>query len=111
LGAGNYTFTINSADELLHFWWGDTAYSGWTRANAKTYVNSGGSFSASLPGDRYIPLRIMWANAQGDFATSWTLTAPNGTVLVNANNQASSRLITTDCMGAAPAYANFGSET
>jgi hypothetical protein len=65
-----------------------------------------------LVAGQYYALRIMYANAQGDADFGYSITAPDGTVIVDASTGASIDIVQFSCDGTtAPPYAPFGSET
>lgn len=118
---GTFTFTISSADDLALVWAGANAYSGWTRANALldvTYTKlgnlPGGTISgtyAAIAGE-YIPMRIVFAQGGGPFGFVATVTAPDGTVILDGGSSTNRFLVQYSCDGAmaAPPYAPFGQE-
>jgi hypothetical protein len=118
--SGTYTFSATGADEIIIFWIGPDAYSGWTRDNADGVdaINDCGrtvpfSFSIDLVGGVYYPIRVVYADAQG-FVTSGTvaLTAPDGTILLGGGTGPSPWIVQFSCDGtSAPSYPPFGQET
>jgi len=117
--AGEYTFTIPSSDDITLLWVGPTAYSGWSRANAKIiqpFVSSGAtpiSYKETFTAGQYIPIRIMWAIGGGPRQFSLELKAPDGTVIIGGKDAKGSLfLVQYSCdRTSAPRYPPFGSET
>lgn len=119
---GDFDFSISSADDIVLVWAGDAAYSGWTRSNALidvTYTELGagtggggkitGSYAASK--GQYIPLRVLFAQGDGPYGFNIQVTAPDGTVVLDANSATSEFLVQYSCDGtSAPAYPAFGQE-
>lgn len=115
---GTYTFTSRTADDISLYWLGDTAYNGWTRANA-ALADVGGSptsgqlitFTAELQEGHYYALRLVYANAQGLATENTEITAPDGTVILGSSSVANPYVIQYSCDGiSAPKYPPFGQE-
>lgn len=84
--SGTYTFTSHNSDEIVLYWIGSKAYSGWTRANADLddaiYSPRRGqliTFTTELQEGHYYALRIVFANAQIHAIENISVTAPDGT--------------------------------
>jgi hypothetical protein len=97
-------------------WIGDTAYRGWTRGNANVlnYYGSGATqtYQMDLVEGEHYALRIMFGQAQGGAVFAASITAPDGTVILDSNSSASPYLVQYSCdRTSAPTYAAFGSET
>jgi len=111
--AGEYSFSLPPGDDIALFWVGSQAYSGYTRANAKTIQ------SYSLPNDavykqtfqqgEYVPIRIIYANAAGAASFRAEIKAPDGTAIIASGApylaQYSCDYVT------APKFPPYGSET
>jgi hypothetical protein len=114
--SGTYTFTLSQPDDIALLWLGSNAYSGWTRDNADATAVIFGSPSASatvnlVQGD-YLPFRIVFGQAQGAISFYLSLTAPDGTVILDSNTPDSRFLVRYSCDStSAPAFPAFGSET
>ncbi|KAI0133894.1 GLEYA domain-containing protein [Xylariales sp. AK1849] len=120
---GTFTFSITAADDIVLVWAGQAAYSGWTRSNALldvTYpevgdgTGAGGTITGtySAIAGQYIPLRILFSQGDGPFGFGVQVTAPDGTVVLDASSGSSDLLVQQSCDGTtAPAYAAYGSET
>ncbi|KAF2149139.1 hypothetical protein K461DRAFT_247449 [Myriangium duriaei CBS 260.36] len=112
---GNYTFTVPAGDDLTLIWVGSAAYSGWKRNNANI-VNMGQnhaakSFSFIATAGTYTPIRIMFADSMEKIQFTPSLTAPDGSVLLDSQSDFSSYIIQQSCDGlTAPAFAAWGSE-
>jgi hypothetical protein len=65
--AGVYTFQSTAVDDILFFWGGPDAYSGWNKSNTEAYDVGGyvgaPTFSVTLSAGIYYPIRIVYANA------------------------------------------------
>ncbi|CAD0093002.1 unnamed protein product [Aureobasidium mustum] len=114
--SGTYTFTLTQPDDIALLWLGSKAYSGWTRANADATAVIVGRPSASATVDlvqgQYLPFRVVFGQAQGAVSFYLTLTAPDGTVILNSDTPDSPFLVQFSCDGtSAPAFPAFGSET
>lgn len=113
---GTYTFSLSVPDDISMMWVGPTAYSGWTRANANVlnYYGSGATrtYQMDLLEGEYYALRIMFGQAQGGAIFAASITAPDGTVILDSDSSPSPYLIQYSCDGIlAPEYPAFGSET
>jgi hypothetical protein len=103
-------------------WAGDTAYSGWTRNNALldvTYpeLGAGGGGGGTITGSyaatkgQYVPLRVLFSQGDGPYGFGIQITAPDGTVVLDANSATSDFLVQYSCDGtSAPAYPPFRQE-
>ncbi|KAJ9418030.1 hypothetical protein QL093DRAFT_2041214 [Fusarium oxysporum] len=88
--AGTYKFDIPYANDALYLWVGDKAYGGWSSgdADAKALYNQpdhiAGSahFEVDLRAGEYIPIRFVYGQAQYGGGFTFTVTAPNGQVLI-----------------------------
>ena len=91
------------------------AYTGWDRSNAVQelgYGESPTSFQVVLTEGQYVPIRIVWANAQGGASFYYSIVAPDGTVLLDDGTGPSDAIVQYSCDGVtAPPYEPFGSET
>jgi hypothetical protein len=113
-----FTFNFDVPDDAVWMWLGPNAYSGWTRANADVFVGAAyygataQSFSTTLVEGEYVPLRILFAQAQGGMSFYFSITAPDGTVVLDSNTQDSPYLVQYSCDGVTgPAFPAFGAET
>lgn len=119
LQGGNYTFTSHHSDEIILYWIGPKAYSGWTRPNADLVdavfsPTSGAliSFTKELQQGQYYALRIVYANAQTGCAETVSVIAPDGTVILGASSVPNPYIIQYSCSATeAPPYPPFGQET
>lgn len=119
LQGGQYTFTSLHADEIVLYWIGPKAYSGWTRADADLedayYSSTSGqliSFTKELQEGQYYALRVVFANAQIGSNEAISVTAPDGTVILGPNSVPNPYIVQYSCNGAeAPPYPPFGQET
>nr|RBR00773.1 hypothetical protein FVER53263_11011 [Fusarium verticillioides] len=117
--AGTYKFDIPYANDAVYLWIGQNAYGGWSsdNANAKALYNQpdhiAGSahFEIDLPAGQYIPIRFVYGQAQYGGGFTFTVTAPNGQVLVGNDVTASPYIVRNSCDGIlAPAFFPFGQE-
>lgn len=87
---GTYTIAVQAVDDSVFIWWGPFAYSGWERENTNLFVSydtdaerqGTGSAEIQLVAGDYLPIRIMYAQAQGETVFYLTITAPDGTVIL-----------------------------
>lgn len=112
---GTYTFSTQSVDDLFLLWIGPNALSGWTRPNANLEGNLSNqqvTFTIDLVAGEYYPLRFMWVNGDGPGNFEFSITAPDGTIVLDADTVASPYIVQFSCDGTtAPAYPAWGSET
>ncbi|KAF7514591.1 hypothetical protein G7054_g15176 [Neopestalotiopsis clavispora] len=83
--AGVYTFYMPQVDDAGFVWHGDKAYSGWDRTNADiSFIVSlpvdqqKTSFSVRLAAGQYLPIRIVFAQAQGGVRLQLQVIGPDG---------------------------------
>ncbi|TPX17536.1 uncharacterized protein E0L32_003179 [Thyridium curvatum] len=83
--AGTYTFSFPYADDAIYFWIGAKAYSGWTKGNADanaeynplTSTPGSTTFSVALPGQVYIPVRLVYGEANYSGGFKFSITSPS----------------------------------
>lgn len=78
---GTYTFYNVVVGDAAWLWIGQTAYSGYTRANVALfdYAHSGAkSYTQTLTAGTYYPIRLLYANGQLNGNLQFNITAPNG---------------------------------
>ncbi|KAJ5807814.1 hypothetical protein N7474_009083 [Penicillium riverlandense] len=113
--SGDYTFTSPGVDDIIFFWSGPKAVSGWTESNADAtnyYCGPGASFNMPLLSGQYYPFRIVYANAETNSFENITITAPDGTVILGATSPASPYIVQYSCDGtSAPPFPAFGDES
>ncbi|ATZ51931.1 hypothetical protein BCIN_07g04770 [Botrytis cinerea B05.10] len=111
---GTYTFSTTSADDIFFLWVGANAYSGWTRANANliaTLTYPSQKFTINLVAGEYYPMRFLWANGDGPGLFAFSVTAPDGTTILDGNTVASPYVVQFSCDGtSAPEYPAWGAE-
>ncbi|THV68867.1 hypothetical protein D6D28_06332 [Aureobasidium pullulans] len=116
---GYYNFTIKDADDIAYVWMGDAAYSGWTGGP------SGGNYVAKarccwppentntttywMEAETYVPFRIVLGQQDGSTSLGLTITAPDGTVILQTGKE-SDYVVQYSCDGAAPPFPDWGSE-
>ncbi|QKD57945.2 GLEYA domain-containing protein [Fusarium oxysporum Fo47] len=112
---GTYSVVVPYSDEVTLVWFGNKALSTWTRANADLQQNyssgpsSSMTFKIQLTAGTYTPFRVFWANAQGDYSMIITVTAPDGTVIVDGSGSSSQYFVRFACDSSTPSYPAFGS--
>jgi hypothetical protein len=115
--SGIYTISVPVSDEITLVWIGNNAISGWTRENAnlaQDYVFQGSTpklYTVELTAGSYNPIRVFWANAQGEFAFEIGITAPNGDVIVNGFQANADYLVQFACDKSTPEFPPWGAET
>jgi len=116
--SGSYTFKTPASDDITILWFGATAYSGWTRANAdivQTYVRTQDNsitITKTLVAGTYYPFRIVYGNGIQVARFSFSVTAPDGSTVVNSDiSQANQYLVQYPCDGSSPQFAAFGAES
>lgn len=113
---GTYTFSFSGVDDIALLWLGNYAYSGWTRDNAHLSavygVDREATTTYTLEAEEYLAFRIVFGQAQGAAVFQFSVTAPDGTVILDSSTEDSPYLIQYSCDGTtAPAFPAFGSET
>ncbi|KAJ4027598.1 hypothetical protein NW761_014399 [Fusarium oxysporum] len=114
---GTYSVVVPYSDEVTLVWVGDKALSTWSRArssadlaqNYSSGPSSSMTFKIQLTAGTYTPFRVFWANAQGDYSMIVTVTAPDGTVIVDGSGSSSKYFIRFACDSSTPSYPAFGS--
>ncbi|THW63147.1 hypothetical protein D6D19_09700 [Aureobasidium pullulans] len=117
---GYYNFTIKDADDIAYVWMGDAAYSGWTGGP------SGGNYVAKarccwppentntttywMEAETYVPFRIVLGQQDGSTSLGLTITAPDGTVILQTGKE-SDYVVQYSCDGTAPPFPDWGYET
>jgi hypothetical protein len=114
--AGVYTFQSTAVDDILFFWGGPDAYSGWNKSNAEAFDVGGyvgaPTFSVALSAGIYYPIRIVYANAPTKSNENISITAPDGSVILGANSVPSTWVVQYSCDGiSGPPFEPFGMET
>ncbi|MCJ1404873.1 hypothetical protein MMC11_008099 [Xylographa trunciseda] len=115
--SGEHTFSFTSVDNIVMFWLGPKAYSGYTRANADIIqpwvagASSAVTFKTTFVQGQYYPIRIIFANGGGPGNFKMSVQAPDGTVVVDDATGASKILVQFSCDGvSAPPFPAFGAE-
>jgi hypothetical protein len=117
--AGTYKFNIPYTNDALYLWLGAKAYRGWSEGNADAkalynqpdHIAGSAHFEIDLPAGVYIPIRFVYGQAQYGGGFIFTVTAPNGQVLVGNDVESSPYIVRYSCDGVdAPAYLPFGQE-
>ncbi|CAD0096406.1 unnamed protein product [Aureobasidium mustum] len=114
---GDYTFTTSQVDDITFLYLGDNAIRGYGKSNynAKAVCCSAPGNSASatytLTTGQYLPFRLVFGQQGGPVVFSFSITAPDGTVILDANTQNSDFIVQYSCDGTtAPAFPAWGSE-
>ncbi|THX75331.1 hypothetical protein D6D04_07444 [Aureobasidium pullulans] len=116
---GYYNFTIKDTDDIAYVWMGDAAYSGWTGGP------SGGNYVAKarccwppentntttywMEAETYVPFRIVLGQQDGSTSLGLTITAPDGTVILQTGKE-SDYVVQYSCDGTAPPFPDWGSK-
>jgi hypothetical protein len=116
---GVYRIDVTYSNDAVDLWIGAKAYAGWTESNADAkarynqpdHIAGQASFSFSVPADSYIPIRFVFGQAQYGGGFRFTITAPNGQVIVSDEPTDSPYVVRYSCDGvSAPVYPPFGRE-
>jgi hypothetical protein len=118
---GTWQFNISSVDDLVLGWVGDKAYSGWTDGNAdaravwsfvKQVRTGSASFAVDLDGGAFVPIRFVFANAQGGGSFGLNITSPSGIVVHQTGRDTDNGwIVRYSCFAPeAPRFADFGKE-
>ncbi|KAH0363866.1 hypothetical protein KCU65_g7163, partial [Aureobasidium melanogenum] len=114
---GIYTFTTSQVDDITFLYLGSDAIRGYSTSNydAKAVCCSAPGNSASaiytLVTGQYLPFRIVFGQQGGPVVFSFSITAPDGTVILDANTQNSDFIVQYSCDGtSAPAFPAWGQE-
>jgi hypothetical protein len=114
---GDYTFTTSQVDDITYLYLGDAAYRGYglNNYNAEAYCCSAPANSASatytLKTGQYLPFRVVFGQQGGPVVFSFSVTAPDGTTILDANTQNSDFIVQYSCDGTtAPAFPAWGQE-
>ncbi|KAH0011437.1 hypothetical protein KCU78_g10022, partial [Aureobasidium melanogenum] len=115
---GDYTFTTSQVDDITFLYLGDDAIRGYGLNNydAKAVCCSAPANSASatysLTTGQYLPFRLVFGQQGGPVVFSFSITAPDGTVILDANTQNSDFIVQYSCDGTtAPAFPAWGQES
>ena len=115
---GTYTFSTSNPDDIVFLWLGPNAYSGWTGNPSggndafRVPYQGYGSTTYNLVQGQYLPFRIVFGQQGGPVRFTFTITAPDGTVILDSNTQDSPYIVQYSCDGvAAPQWQDFGAET
>jgi hypothetical protein len=114
---GDYTFTTSQVDDITYLYLGDDAIRGYGLANydARAVCCSAPANSASatytLKTGDYLPFRLVFGQQGGPVIFSFSVTAPDGTVILDADTQNSDFIVQYSCDGTtAPAFPAWGQE-
>ncbi|KAF5645834.1 conidiospore surface protein [Fusarium tjaetaba] len=117
--AGTYKFDIPYANDAVYLWIGAKAYAGWNSGNADAkalynqpdHIAGSAHFEVDIPAGVYIPIRFVYGQAQYGGGFTFSVTAPNGQILVSNDVTASPYIVQYSCDGVtAPQYPPFGQE-
>lgn len=78
--SGTYTITLTGEDEAAYIWYGSTAVSGWTNANANAIGTNytPGTVTITATAGTVYPFRLVFVNAQGCAIFNFAMTDPSG---------------------------------
>ncbi|KAI2633757.1 GLEYA domain-containing protein [Hypomontagnella submonticulosa] len=117
---GTWQFDITFVDDVLFAWVGETAFSGWTDANADakavwTYQGDShygtASFRRDLEGKKFHPLRFVFGDGQWGGAFNLTITSPSGIIVHQSGRDTDWIVRSCDFEKSAPRFPDFGAET
>lgn len=114
--SGIYTVSVPTVDDIALLYVGPNAFSNYSRASAnQTFTSSGASstYTFSTTAGSYVPMRLFYAQATGAYSLTFSLTAPDGTVLIDPSSTASTSVIQYGCGGydsPAPPFPEFSYE-
>ncbi|KFZ02068.1 hypothetical protein V501_09672 [Pseudogymnoascus sp. VKM F-4519 (FW-2642)] len=115
---GVYTFLVTNPDDIAIIWGGADAYEGYTRANSDSIAtypltdDQQRSYEVELVAGEYYPIRVIFGQGVGPAIFYTSVTAPDGTVLLDSDSGYSPYLVQFSCDGiAAPAYPAWGHES
>jgi hypothetical protein len=97
---GTYTFRTQAADNIFLLWIGPLAKTGWNRANADlegTVGNPNQILSLDLVKGEYYAMRFLWGNGSGPGVFAFSITAPDGSVLLDRDTVASPFIVQYSC--------------
>ncbi|CAD0091950.1 unnamed protein product [Aureobasidium vineae] len=114
---GDYTFTTSNADDIVFLYLGAAAYKGYSLNNYNaeavccSYPGNTASATHTLKTGDYLPFRIVFGQQGGPVVFSFTITAPDGTVILDSSTQNSDFIVQFSCDGtSAPAFPAWGNE-
>lgn len=117
---GNYNFTIKDANDVAYVWMGENAFTGWTGGpNGGNYVakarccwppENTNTTTYYLEAQTYVPFRIVLGQQDGSTSLGLTITAPDGTVILETGKE-SDYVVQYSCDGTAPPFPDWGDET
>ncbi|KAK6002734.1 hypothetical protein QM012_001484 [Aureobasidium pullulans] len=115
---GIYTFTTSKVDDITYLYLGDDAIRGYNLTNydAKAVCCSTQPDTASatrpLKTGQYLPFRIVFGQQGGPVVFAFSITAPDGTVILDASTTNSDFIVQYSCDGTtAPAFPAWGQES
>ena len=119
--SGTYILQVSNVDDIVLFWYGDNAYSGWTRDNANVDVAYNDvtatfgkvQFNFQLTAGEYTPIRLMYANGGYGGSFRIQLLDPSSTVIFGPEVEDNENVVQYGCSPAddAPAFPAYGAET
>ncbi|KAB8291843.1 hypothetical protein EYC80_006625 [Monilinia laxa] len=92
--AGNYTFTITAADDVVMGWIGSNAYNSYSARNADLIAANYGisstikTVSKTLTAGQLLPFKVLWANDANNGDLGFIIQGPNSTLLSSASRSA-----------------------
>lgn len=112
---GTYTVSIPAVNDIAFLYAGNNAYSNYSRASSNSTATASAPVTYTLQATEgeYVPMRLIYAQATDAYSLGFTLTAPDGTVLLGPSSAASAAVVQYGCngyAGDAPPFPAFGSE-
>lgn len=122
--SGQFTFDFTLSDDISLLWVGSNVYGPrYTRANANLeQLYNGGiaidqqttyTYNVTLTQGQYVPIRVLYANAEYDADFTFNIYAPDGELVTNSSTAFtfSPYVVRFSCDGVkAPRYVPFGAE-
>lgn len=108
--SGDYTFALPAGiDDNAYVWVGDSTVVRSTYNSSNAVLRNSGSFSYTANAGEYFPLRIQYVQDVGPWVFGLSITAPDGSIILNGSTQ-SSALVQYACDGSTTEWLPWGGE-